>query len=200
MEYPKAIQSLIDKLSELPSVGPKTAERYVFFLLKQAPEKLKSLAQAINELSAKTIICNRCLAISENNPCSTCADTTRLSNIICLVENTQDFLAIEATKQYNGKYFILGGLLNTIHNIQPEDLNIDKLVQTIKKEQTSELILALNFTFEGEATALYLNKILKNHLKITRLAKGLPAGSGLEYADEMTLSSALKNRNDIIVT
>jgi recombination protein RecR len=196
MQYPKAIQNLIDKLSEFPSVGPKTAERYVFYLLRQSTEKIKNLGQAINELKENTIICQKCLAISESNPCSICSDESR-DKILCVVENTQDFLAIEATKQYNGLYFILDGLLNTIHNIQPEDLNINKLVQKIKTEKITEIILALNFTLEGETTALYLSKILKDHIKITRLAKGLPAGSDLEYADGTTLSSALKNRNEV---
>ncbi len=197
MRYPKAIQNLIDKLSELPSVGPKTAERYVFYLLRQSEEKIKSLGLAINELKENTITCKECLAISESSPCSICGDETREKNILCVVENTQDFLAIEETRQYNGRYFILGGLLNTIQNIRPEDLNINKLAQKIKNEKIAEIILALNFTLEGETTSLYLNKILKDHVKITRLAKGLPAGSDLEYADELTLGSALKNRSEV---
>ncbi|MFA5109037.1 MAG: recombination mediator RecR [Patescibacteria group bacterium] len=197
MKYPAAIQNLIEKFSELPSVGPKTAERYVFYLLKQTDEKLKNLATAIGELKEKTTLCHSCLAIAEKNPCLICADKNRRTEILCLVENTRDLAAIESTRQYDGRYFVLGGLINTIDEVRPEDLNIDKLVKKIKSDNIKEIILALNFTLEGETTALYLTKILKDHLKITRLAKGLPAGSDLEYADEITLTNALKNRNII---
>lgn len=197
MRYPQAIQNLIEKLSSLPSVGPKTAERYVFYLLRQSDETLENLASSIKELKIKTTICSSCQAITENNPCSICQDNNRSQDILCVVENTQDLLTIEATKQYSGKYFVLGGLINTINDVKPEDLNIAKLAKRIKDDKIKEIILALNFTLEGEATSLYLNKILKDHLKITHLAKGLPAGSDLEYADETTLASALKYRNEI---
>ena len=197
MKYPRAIQSLIEKLSGFPSVGPKTAERYVFYLLKQPAEKLNALATALTELQEKTTICHLCQAIAETDPCPICSDANRRGDVLCVVENTQDLLSIEATKQFDGRYFVLGGLINTISDVKPDDLNIDKLVKRLKTEKISEIILALNFTLEGETTALYLNKILKDHLKITRLAKGLPAGSDLEYADELTLGSALKNRNTL---
>jgi recombination protein RecR len=197
MRYPAAIQNLIDQLSTLPSVGPKTAERYVFYLLRQSPEKLKNLATAIGELQTKTTVCHVCGTISEKSPCSICSDQNRKTGTLCVVESTQDLAAIEATKQYDGRYFVLGGLINTITEVKPEDLNIQKLVNRIKTGEIKEIILALNFTLEGETTALYLTKILKDHLKITRLAKGLPAGSNLEYADELTLGSALKNRNEL---
>ncbi len=197
MKYPKVLQNLIDKLANLPSVGPKTAERYAFYLLKQDSHKSQDLANAINELSKKVIICHHCLAISESDPCLICTDPHRHSQILCIVENLPDLIAIENTKQYTGHYFILGGLINTITEISPQDLNIKKLIRKIKTDNVKEIILALNFTLEGETTALYLTKLLKNHLKITRLAKGLPAGSNLEYADELTLGSALKYRNII---
>lgn len=197
MKYPEAIQNLIEKLSTLPSVGPKTAERYVFYLLRQSEEKIKNLATAINELKEKTKVCKNCFVLSENDICPICADKNRRAGVLCVVENTQDLVAIEATKQYDGRYFILGGLINTINEIQPEDLNIRKLLTRIKNEEIKELIIALNFTLEGETTALYLTKILKDHLKITRLAKGLPAGSNLEYADELTLGNALKYRSEL---
>ncbi len=197
MRYPSAIQNLIEKLSALPSVGPKTAERYVFHLLRQSDESLSNLAEAIKDLKIKTTICSNCQAITEKNPCSICADQNRLNDTLCLVENTQDLLTIEATRQYSGKYFVLGGLINTINEVRPDDLNIAKLLKHIKNNKINEVILALNFTLEGETTSLYLNKLLRDHLKITRLAKGLPAGSDLEYADETTLASALKYRNEI---
>ncbi|MFA6994960.1 MAG: recombination mediator RecR [Patescibacteria group bacterium] len=197
MKYPKALQNLIDQFSCFPSVGPKTAERYAFYLLKQNPEKSKSLALAISELSEKIIICHECLAIAESDPCPICADKNRRAGILCVVEDLQDMVAIETTKQYDGRYLILGGLINVINEVRPENLNIEKLIKKIKAENIQEIILALNFTLEGESTALYLTKIFKNQLKISRLAKGLPAGSNLEYADELTLGSALKNRNEI---
>jgi len=197
MRYPKAIQNLIEKLATLPSVGPKTAERYTFHLLRQSDESLNKLAEAVRELKSKTTLCASCQAITETNPCSICADQNRANDVLCLVEKTQDLLTIEATKQFNGKYFVLGGLINTINEVSPDDLNIAKLIKRLKDDKIKEIILALNFTLEGETTALYLNKILHDHIKITRLAKGLPAGSDLEYADETTLASALKYRNEI---
>lgn len=197
MKYPQAIQSLIDKLSQLPSVGPKTAERYAFYLLGQENEKLADLALTISELKSKIIVCQSCHVLTESNPCPICADNNRQQDILCIVENTQDLLALESTKQYNGRYFILGGLINTLDGIGPEQLNISHLIKLIKLENIKELILALNFTLEGETTSLYINKIFKENLRITRLAKGLPAGSDLEYTDKTTLASALENRNTI---
>lgn len=197
MKYPKAIQNLIEQFSNLPSVGPKTAERYVFYLLKQSQEKLQNLAKTISELKENITICEKCLMISETKICPICQDQNRRPDVLCIVSNTQDLLNIESTRQYEGKYFVLGGLINTIEDIGPNSLPIDKLIKIIKENKVQEIILALNFTLEGETTALYLNKILKDHLKITRLAKGLPAGSDLEYADELTLGSALKYRNEI---
>lgn len=197
MKYPAALQTLIDKLASLPSVGPKTAERYAFYLLKQPAERLKSFGAAISELQDKLTICRECLSLSETDPCPICADKARRQDVLCVVENVQDLTAIEATKQYDGRYFILGGLINTIQGTGPEDLNVEKLTKIIKAGGIKEIILALNFTIEGETTSLYLTKILKDHLKITRLAKGLPAGSDLEYADELTLGNALRYRSEM---
>lgn len=198
MRFPRAIANLIDAFCQLPSVGPKTAERYVFHLLKSSPEKLESLAKSIAELKANITICSSCLAISESNPCPICADEKRKTGTLCIVENTQDMLSIEATRQFQGRYFILDGLINTIENIKPENLNVEKLLRKIKQEGCTEIILALNFTLEGETTSLYLGKVLQDYnVKITRLAKGLPAGSDLEYADETTLATALKYRNEV---
>ena len=150
-----------------------------------------------SELKNNITVCSSCLAISETNPCALCGNPQRKNGVLCIVENIQDLASIEATRQYQGQYFVLGGLINTIENIQPEDLNIQKLLGKIKQEAYTEIILALNFTLEGETTSLYLNKILQTYnLKITRLAKGLPAGSDLEYADETTLATALKYRTE----
>lgn len=199
MRFPRAIANLIEAFSELPSVGPKTAERYVFYLLKSSPEKLENLAKSLSELKNNITVCSSCLVISETSPCAICANPLRNTGTLCVVENTQDMISLEGTRQYLGQYFILGGLINTIENIKPDNLNIEKLLRKIKQENFKEIILALNFTLEGETTSLYLNKILQAYnVRITRLAKGLPAGSDLEYADETTLATALKYRNELI--
>ncbi|MFH1583144.1 MAG: recombination mediator RecR [Candidatus Falkowbacteria bacterium] len=198
MLYPASIQNLIDHFCKLPTVGPKTAERYVFYLLNQHPEWLQEFAQAIAEVKEKTTVCQTCLAIAESNPCQTCSDVKRNRSIICLVADTRDMLAIESTKQYNGVYHILGGVINTIEGIKPDQLNIKALLNHLKQNSIKEIILAFNPDLEGETTAMYIVKLLKPYkIKITRLAKGLPMGADLEYADEITLSNALKYRNEM---
>ena len=198
MRYPKSIQTLIDHFSKLPTVGPKAAERYVFYLLKQHPEWLQQFAQAIAEVKEKTTVCRTCLAIAESNPCQICSDQKRNHSVICLVADTRDMRAIEAIKQYNGVYHILGGVINTIEGIKPEQLNIKHLLARLKTAPVKEMILAFNPDLEGETTAMYILKLLKpSKIKITRLAKGLPMGADLEYADEITLSNALKYRSEL---
>ena len=200
MRFPAAIQNLIDYFSKLPTVGPKTAERYAFYLLKQDAEELQKFAQAIAELKEKTTICQTCLAVSETNPCAICLDKNRNKKQICLVADSRDMLVVEATKQFNGLYFVLGGLLNTIAGVGPEQLNVKQLISRLKSNQIAEIILALNPNLEGETTILYIVKLIKSlnlKIKITRLAKGLPSGSDLEYADEITLANALKYRNEM---
>ena len=197
MIYPRALKNLIDQLAQLPSVGPKTAERYAFYLLNQDDNKLSTLSDTIGNLKKNITICNNCLAIAESNPCPICSNPERDEKQICVVENIQDLIAIEETSQYQGKYFILGGLISMIDKIGPEKLNINKLVNIINSGKIKEVILALNFTLEGETTSLYLYKTFKNKIKITHLAKGLPAGSDLEYADQTTLKNALKFRSEV---
>lgn len=198
MRYPVSIQNLIDHFSKLPTVGPKTAERYVFYLLKQHPEWLQAFAQAIAEIREKTAVCQTCLSIAELNPCRICADQKRDRSVICLAADTRDMLALESTKQYNGLYFILGGTINTIEGVKPEQLNIKALQNRLSSGGFKEIILAFNPDFEGETTAMYITKLLKPYkIKITRLAKGLPMGADLEYADEITLTNALKYRNEV---
>ena len=198
MPYPKSIENLIIFFSRLPSVGPKTAERYIFFLLRQNPEYLQSFAQAIAELKEKTTVCSSCFAISDKSPCEICSNSKRNSELICVVSNTKDMLVIENSKEYNGKYHILGGVINTIDGIKPEHLKINELIEKVKKNNIKEIIFALNSNIEGETTALYLKKILSPFkLKITRIARGLPSGAELEYADEITLANALKFRNEV---
>ncbi len=198
MRFPASIQNLINQFLELPTVGPKTAERYVFFLLKQSPEKLQEFAQYLAELKEKTTICQQCLAISETNPCLICSDNKRDASSVCVVATTQDKLIIESTGHYKGLYHVLDGLINTIEEIKPEQLNINQLINRVKNNGIKEIILALNPTVEGETTVLYLIKILKPYnLKISRLARGLPTGANIEYADEITLTNAFKYRTDL---
>ncbi len=200
MRFPSSIQKLIEYFSKLPTVGPKTAERYVFYLLKQPKEELEKLAAAIAHLKDGVTICGTCLAISEANPCHICADPKRDREIICVVADSRDLLSVEATKQFQGLYFVLGGVINAIEGISPEKINAKKLLERLQKENLKEIILALNPDLEGETTAMYLTKVIKQirpQIRITRLAKGLPMGANLEYADEMTLGNALRYRNEL---
>ena len=199
MEYPKSVENLIKQFSQLPTVGRKTAERYVFHLLKQNPNQIKLFSKHLLELFDGLKTCSNCGALSEQDPCDICSDKKRKDDIICVVANFQDLLAIENTKLYEGKYFILGGLINSIEGIGPEKLNIKNLVKEInsklKKYSGIEIILALSPTIEGESTCLYLQKILKNSkIKTSKLARGLSTGTSLEYVDGNTLAEALKFR------
>jgi recombination protein RecR len=197
MQYPSSITNLINELSKLPSVGPKTAERYVFYLLKQNPEELQKLAQTIAELKEKTILCETCFALSESSPCSMCQDKTRNHETICVVANTRDMLGVEATKSYNGMYHVLNGLLNAVEGIKPENLKMKELEKRLDSG-IKELIIALNPNLDGETTAMYIARMSKDKkIKTTRLARGLPSGSSLEYMDDMTMLNALKYRNEI---
>jgi len=198
MKYPQSIQNLINEFTKFPTVGPKTAERFVFYLLKQNKENLEKLAQTIEKLKNNIKICQQCFAISENELCEICQNKERDQSIICIVSSTRDMLSIEATGKYKGYYHILGGVINIIQDIKPEQLTINKLLSRLQENKIKEIILALNPDIDGETTCMYLNKILKPYnLKITRLAKGLPMGADLEYTDELTLANALKYRNEI---
>ena len=195
MKYPPAIQNLINLFTTLPSVGPKTAERYVFYLLKENPDYMQRLAQAIAELKEKTTICNSCQAVAESDPCHICLDKTRENSSICVVATTREMLNIETTNEFKGQYHVLNGLIDMIKGLKPEQLNIKQLENKVKQGKIKEIILALSPNMEGETTALYLNKSLNKYkIKITRIAKGLPSGAEIEYADELTLGNALKYR------
>jgi recombination protein RecR len=198
MRFPQAIQNLIDDLSELPTVGPKTAQRYVFYLLKQPKEFLVKVASDIANLKKDLKICSTCLAVAESDPCPICSDANRDTATLCVIATQPEMLSIETTKKYNGLYFLLGRNLRPQEGISVEKTNIAKLEVRLKQGRIKEVILALSPTLEGETTSMYLAKILKPlNIKITRLARGLPMGSDIEYADEITLNNALKNRNEI---
>lgn len=198
MRLPSPLEKLISLFSRLPSVGPKTAERYVFYLLKQNPALLKDLAAALLELPQRMRNCSVCYCVSETDPCSICADTKRDGSILCVVADSRDLLTIEDTGLFKGYYFVLGGTINAIEQIKPEDIRIKEFVDRIKALKPREVVLGLDPNLEGETTALYVAKLLKpSNIRVTRLAKGLPSGANIEYADELTLGAALKFRSEI---
>lgn len=195
---PESIQKLVDQFNRLPGIGHKTSQKFVFYLLKQPKEFLKQFADALMNLHNSIQQCTICGNISNTNPCSICSDKKRNQNIICVVAENHDLAAIENTCEYSGTYHVLNGTINAIEGITPDQLNIKQLLERINKKKPLEIILAFNPDLEGESTVLYLTNLLKPYqIKLTRLAKGLPMGSVLEYADEITLSHALKGRTTL---
>lgn len=198
MKIPESIQNLINDFSKLPGVGQKTAERYVFYLLTRPRQELDNFAKSLQLLKTTTKICSNCFNVAENDPCIICSDPKRDKTIVCVVADTRDLLAIEYTHEYNGIYHVLGGILKPLENIKPENLKIKELIERIKNDSIKEIILAFNPDMEGETTAMYIKKQLQpSQIKITRLARGLPMGADLEYADEITLTNALKERKEL---
>jgi recombination protein RecR len=195
---PKPIENLISQFERLPGIGPKSAERLTFYLLKSKKEDLNQFATAISGLKEGVTICSTCQNIAEQNPCSICKNKARERSIICVVEEAQDALVLENTHEYQGLYHILQGAISPLNNIGPEDLKIKELLERVQKnKETKEIILATNPSLEGEATAMYIAKLLKPlGIKITRIARGLPSGGDLEYADEITLTNALRGRKE----
>lgn len=198
-QYPSSIQDLIDYFAHLPSIGPKSAERLVFYLLKQPKQDLAEFGSALEHLKDKITVCAQCQNFTEASPCPICKDKKRNPKVICVVSKPQDLFSLEKTNEYQGVYHILGGIIDPLEGITPEQLKIKELVERIKKDGILEIILALNSDMPGETTMLYLKKLLQqfDNLKITRLAQGLPIGSDLEYADEVTLTNALKGRREV---
>lgn len=193
--YPKSFKKLIDYFSSLPSVGPKMAERLVLYLFKCDEEKLTDFGKALMELKSNLRYCNKCFNISEGSLCEICKDESRNKKIICVVEEPLDIIAIEKTKKYQGLYHVLGGTLGIMKNSNTQKLKINELKKRVVNEKIEEVILAMNPTTEGDTTALYVSKLLKPFkIKTTRLARGLSTGGDIEYADDLTLSSAIVNR------
>ena len=196
--YPNSIKNIIDCFKDLPGIGEKTAERLAFSLINFNKEKLTSFADAIIQVRDKLKYCDICGNITENDICDICADKDRNSKIIFVVEKAKDISLFEKINIFNGKYHVLGGLISPLEGIGPEDINIDKLISRIDKENVEELILALKPSIEGETTMQYIKKILENKkIKITRIATGIPIGTDIEYIDPMTLEFALEGRKDI---
>ncbi len=196
---PKSIRDLIFELEKLPGVGPKTAERFTFYLLKKKQTELDKLSENIKNLKNKIVTCSVCYNLAENNPCQICSNQNRNKSQILVVEKSLDVVAIEKIGLFKGVYHILGGVLSPIEGITVEDLTIKKLANRIKNEKVEELILATNPSLEGESTASYIQKVakkIKPEINITRIARGLPVGGDLEYADEITLIRSLEGRRE----
>ena len=196
--YPGPIARLLDALQKLPGVGPKTAQRLTFFLLKQPAAEVSALSEAIARLKSEIVHCGTCFNVTDEDPCRICRDPARDARALCVVEEPNDLLAMERTGEYRGRYHVLMGALSPLDGIGPEDLRVRELLARLEKEPAEEVILATNPNVEGEATAIYLAKLLKPlGLRVTRIARGLPVGGDLEYADEVTLSKALEGRREV---
>ena len=198
-----SLEKLIEEFSKLPGIGKKTAQRMAFYILKSKKEVTEALAQALLDVKEKVHYCSVCFNITEGDPCSICKDEKRDRSIICVVEEANDVVALEKTNQYKGLFHVLGGVLSPLDGIGPDDLKIKELLLRLKgpkdpasrEKQVKEVILATNPNTEGEATAIYLAKLIKPlGIKVTRIARGLPAGGDLEYADQVTLANAIEGR------
>ncbi len=197
LKLPKSLQNLINEFGKLPGIGPKSAQRLGFYLLKKDSLDLSIFSEAIANLKKDIDFCSECHNMAESNPCSVCANESRDRSIICVVEEPLDAIALDKTGQYNGLFHILGGVLNPMEGIGPEQLNISTLAIRIDKLTVKEIIIATNPTLEGETTAMHIAKALKDvDVKVTRIARGLPMGGDLEYADEITLSRAMDGRRE----
>lgn len=189
---------LIEELSKLPGIGPKTAQRLTFFLLRSPGEQARDLAQAIIEVKEKIGFCSTCFNITESDPCRICADPARDPSVICVVEEPLDILALERTRSFKGLYHVLHGAISPMDGIGPEDLRIRELLTRLQRDTVKEVILAVNPNLEGEATGMYLSRLIAPlGVRVTRLARGLPVGGDLEYADEVTLTRALEGRQPV---
>jgi recombination protein RecR len=196
--YAPSVQTLIDELGRLPGIGPKSAQRIAFHLLKLPTEDARRLAVAITDAKAKVAFCDRCWNVSEGTRCPICSDERRDATVLCVVEEARDLAAIEKTGEFHGRYHVLLGAISPIEGLGPEQLKVRELLARLEPEGVQEVILCTNPNIEGEATALYLARLLKPlGLKVTRIASGLPVGGDLEYADELTLGKALEGRREL---
>ncbi len=196
--YEGPVQSLIEELGRLPGIGPKSAQRIAFYLLKAAPEDAKRLARAIVEAKERVSWCRRCFNFAEGELCVYCRDDRRDPTLLCVVEEPRDIVAVERTQEYRGRYHVLLGAISPIEGIGPDQLKVKELLTRVGDEGVHEVILATNPNIEGEATAMYLARLLKPlGLRVTRIASGLPVGGDLEYADEVTLGRAFQGRRTL---
>ncbi len=195
-QVPKSVQSLIEAFERLPGIGPKTAQRLTFYLLHAPIEESKALAEAAMGMKEKTKLCSICFNIGEEDPCQICSESSREEEIIAIVEDPLDLLALEKSG-FKGLYHVLHGVISPLENIGPDEIHIKELLPRLKDGKVKEIILATNPTMEGEATAMYIQRLIGSlGVKVTRIARGLPVGSDLEYADETTLLRALEGRKE----
>ncbi|MEJ2211921.1 MAG: recombination mediator RecR [Anaerolineae bacterium] len=195
---PEPVTRLIEAFAQLPGIGPKTASRLTFYLLRRPLEQTQALAEALVDLKQRIVFCRECFNITEQNPCAICSDEKRDRSVLCVVEEALDVLAIERTGEYRGLYHVLHGAISPVEGIGPDELRINELMARLKREPVREVLLATNPNLEGEATAMYLARLIQPlGLRVTRLARGLPVGGDLEYADAVTLSRALEGRQEM---
>jgi recombination protein RecR len=192
-----SIERLVAELARLPGIGPRSAQRLAFHMMKAPPERSRALAEAIVDVSEKLRPCSVCFSFAEAELCPICADPRRDTSLLCVVEEPSAILPIERTNEFRGRYHVLGGALSPIDGVDPEDLRIDELAARVDADRVSELVIATNPTMSGEATALYLADLMRGRVRVTRLASGLPVGADLEHADELTLGRALLGRRDL---
>ena len=198
MQIAEPLQTAIEELSKLPSIGKKTAQRLALYILKSDPQSVDNLVKSIRELKTRLRFCSRCFNISVDELCEICTNPKRDSTLICIVEEASDVIAIEKTHEFNGKYHVLGGVLSPLSGIDPESLKIKELLKRFESEDIKEVILALNPDTEGETTSLYLARLIKPlGIKVSRIARGLPIGGDLEFADEATISRAVTGRIEL---
>ena len=196
--YAGPVQDLIDELGRLPGVGPKSAQRIAFHLLKLPKEDALRLARVITEVKDRISFCTRCYNVAEGELCGLCRDDRRDPTVVCVVEEPRDIVAVEKTQEFRGRYHVLQGAINPIEGIGPDQLRVRELLTRLEPEGITEVILCTNPNLEGEATAMYLARLLKPlGVKVTRIASGLPVGGDLEYADELTLGRALEGRREV---
>lgn len=191
------VSRLIGELSKLPGIGPKSAARLAYHFLRSPEADARDLAEAIIAVKEKTVLCSSCQNVADTDPCAICSSEERDHSVICIVKEPLDIMALERTGKYHGQYHVLHGVLSPMDGIGPDDLKIKELLDRLKSGAVKEIILATNPNLEGEATAMYIQKLLSPQgIRLTRLARGLPMGSDLEYADEVTLTHALENRQE----
>jgi recombination protein RecR len=197
-DFAASVERLIEELKRLPGIGQKTAQRLAFHLLRADREEALALAEAIRQAKEKIRECSVCNNITDTDPCLYCSSPTRNRKTICVVEEPHNIPAVEKTRQFNGLYHVLGGALSPLHGVGPDQLKIKSLLERLKGAQVEEIIIATNPTAEGEATAMYLSKLIKPlGIRVTRIAMGIPVGSDLEYADEVTMLKAIEGRRDL---
>jgi recombination protein RecR len=190
---------LVAELAKFPGIGQKTATRLAFFILRQSSTEAEALAAAIRELKTRVRFCSNCFHIAESDPCPLCTDPGRDDRLLCIVEEPQDLIAIERSRSFRGRYHVLHGALSPLDGVGPEELKIRELASRLESGQVQEVVIATNFTVEGEATALYLARLIRPlGIRVTRLAHGIPMGSDLEYVDEATVNRAVEGRREIL--